>query len=126
MIRLIPCILLTVFIGCNNNIYISGRILFPDDQPLRKGEVVFQSETYITKSVLNQSGGFELKIPPGSYNVYILGAAEQDIIFVPPKNEPDTKKYLSLIAPSFGSATTTPLHCEIRKSTKQNFIVQYP
>jgi hypothetical protein len=126
-------ILLILFVGCNGNIKVSGKVQFPDGKTLERGEVVFQSKNHIAKGLIDKSGYFTIGgtkkgngVPPDFYAVYIMGAVEQDTMFVPPNDAPDMKRYLSLVASPFTSAQTTPLHFKIDKRTHIDIFVEYP
>lgn len=126
--------LLLGIVGCGSgNCSVSGNVAFPDGSPLTKGIVVFESPSGTGKGALDSSGHYVLGfhsatdgVPPGEYKVYIAMASTPDPNFVPPANEPDAAKYISLVAPEFESAASTPLRCKVERSGKHNFSVKAP
>jgi len=87
-------ILLTLFgtfvslgLGCNGNVHISGKVTYPDGTPLSTGQILFTDDFYMAKSDISKSGEYSLHsyrrndgIRKGVYKVYITGAMrfEQD------------------------------------------------
>ena len=121
------CLFVFSFSGCNSDtVRIKGEVLFTDGAPLKKGSVVFTSNTFSSSSNLNASGNYNIDLPPGSYKVHIALASELDESFVPPAHDPDAVRYIELINPKYASLEKTPLSCEIVKSGKQNFTVELP
>ncbi|MGL4594188.1 MAG: hypothetical protein ACRCUY_05615 [Thermoguttaceae bacterium] len=120
-------LLCTILVGCGSNMNtVSGKVTFPDGTPLKKGVVVFDSAIFTAKDQLKNNGTYRLEVPTGQYKIYIALASEQDPTFVPPPNEPDAARYISLVAPQFAAASQTPLECNVTGKTKFDFAVQAP
>ncbi len=125
---------LLLLAGCGSgNAKISGRITFPDGKPLTKGVVIFQSATNVAKGMLDADGRYVIGsqyaadgLPPGTYKVFIALASELDPTFVPPSNDPDALRYISLVAERFCSEQTTPLSGEVTRSATMDFTVEAP
>jgi len=122
--------LLSIFLcvslaGCGDGtMHINGTITFPDGSPLTQGTVAFASNTFTTSGALDARGRYSVSVPPGQYRVYIALASVKDETFVPPPDEPDAARWISLIHPLFASLDTTPLTCDISRSGIQDFVVE--
>ncbi len=123
---LIFLVLALLVTGCNGLSTVSGIVTFEDESPLTTGTVVFQSPSFVTKSVLDSSGRYSVKIPPGEYAVYIPFANQKDETYVPPVDDPDAVRYIELIDPMFASAATSPLECSVTGSQTFDISVTKP
>lgn len=112
--------------GCDGLCAVSGKVTFEDATPLTKGAVTFQSSSYVTKGTLDQSGNYSLKVPPGEYTVYIPFASLLDTTFVPPADDPDAARYISLIDEKFVSASSSPLKCSVESRKRFDIVVERP
>ena len=122
------CVLLLSFFfpGCGgSNIKFSGKVTFPDGQPLTMGLVCFSTSTFMASGQLQPDGTYSLGslsendgIPPGKYKVYVQGAAK----------ETADGKMNNLIDKKFMEMASTPLEYEVKKgeSPKFDFVVEYP
>ncbi|MDR1271296.1 MAG: hypothetical protein LBK82_17455 [Planctomycetaceae bacterium] len=120
---------LFVFTGCDSHVHISGTVTFPDGKPLTKGTVVFQSDTFVAKGDLNNSGQYYLGsfrksdgLPLGFYKVYISGAGAVPEGFVAPTGSEDSG-YVPWVDSRFASAAATPIQCDVSKGMTFNFQV---
>lgn len=121
------CILLLLIIllltGCGNNIKLTGRVVFPDGEPLTTGTIYFAKSDFQARANIRSNGYYDVGslsekdgLPPGTYKVYIIGAIE---------NNPD-EKIISLIATEFIKAETTPLEITVPGENVYNITVQRP
>jgi len=105
---------------------VSGTVTFPDGSPLTQGTVAFATDAFTTSGALDSRGRYSVNVPPGQYRVFIALASVKDETFVPPPDEPDAARWISLIHPSFASLETTPLTCDVSRSGTHNFVVEPP
>jgi hypothetical protein len=117
--------LLTVMLltGCGNNIKLSGRVVFPDGEPLTTGTIYFAKPDFQARANIRPDGYYNVGslsekdgLPPGIYKVYILGAIE---------NNPD-EKIISLIATEYIREETTPLEITVPGENVYNITVEKP
>ena len=114
-----------VFCGCGgSNIKFSGKVTFPDGEPLTVGLVCFSTSTFMASGELQSDGTYSLGslaekdgIPPGKYKVYVQGAAVET-----------DGRMTSLIDSKFTEAASTPLEYEVSKGTPPqfDFVVESP
>jgi hypothetical protein len=71
--------------GAKNTSPVTGKVTFADGKPLAKGTVVFDDGEHVSKANIQSDGSYRLDYhgsgdgaPPGSYDVYIIGAAEYE------------------------------------------------
>jgi hypothetical protein len=109
--------------GCGNNIKLTGRVVFPDGEPLTTGTIYFAKSDFQARANIRSNGYYDVGslsekdgLPPGTYKVYIIGAIE---------NNPD-EKIISLIATEFIKAETTPLEITVPGENVYNITVQRP
>ncbi|MDR1962935.1 MAG: hypothetical protein LBQ50_04070 [Planctomycetaceae bacterium] len=109
------CFLL--FLGCSNGqVGLSGKIVFSDDgSPLTFGTVCLATSTFQAKGEIKNNGSFTMGsigaidgIPPGTYNVGILGVTE----------ELNDGTIYSLLDPKWNSPSTSGFSVTIEKTTK--------
>ena len=118
------CVSLT---GCGDGtVRVSGTVSFPDNSPLTVGAVIFANDTYTNQSALNSSGRYSINVPPGNYKIFIGYASVRDETFVPPPNDPDAVRHISLVHSMFASLDETPLICDITRGGAHNFTVENP
>ena len=120
-------ILCVLFTGCGDGtVRISGTVTFPDNSPLTAGAVVFANDAYTKQSALDSGGRYSINVPLGSYKVFIGYASVRDETFVPPPDDPDAVRHISLVHPSYAALDSTPLICDITGGGTQNFTVEKP
>lgn len=108
---------------------VTGKVTFPDGTPLTKGEVVFEGAEYEARGQIKEDGTYELGsyevddgAPPGSYRVYLDGAAAgHSDDFEEGEDEPKP-----LVHPRFLSAETSKLECEVDGETTFDIAVEQP
>ena len=73
--------LLASLVGCNGNVHVTGRVTYPNGQPLTIGQVIFTDDYYMGKSDLDKNGEYSIHtlrrndgIRKGRYRVYIVCA----------------------------------------------------
>jgi hypothetical protein len=138
LLFLLSCLTGLIFLaGCNENISVSGKVVFPDGKPLQTGTVCFQNEIVVATGELQNDGSFQLGLekkgsglPSGSYQVYISGAQNIEKT-PPPKNNPEgwgDPIVTPLIHQKFMSPQTSGLSCEVVKGMKLPYTitVEYP
>ncbi|MDR2641910.1 MAG: hypothetical protein LBC74_03875 [Planctomycetaceae bacterium] len=112
-----------LFVGCSNNVELSGKITFSDDNnPLNRGEVYFETDNYFARGAIKPDGSYVVGslsskdgLPPGQYRVYI-SAAEKE---TKQKDEYGNNISEPLIDPKFTSGKTSGLIVDVSKTTKK-------
>lgn len=103
---------LSYFFGCGNgNVGLHGTVVFSDDgSPLGVGTVCFETSTFCARGRLQPDGTFSVGsqgladgLPPGSYRVFIAGAAR----------EISPEQFESLIDEKYGDGSTTDWVCDV-------------
>ena len=101
--------------GCSPNQRTSGKITFPDGEPLTAGTVIFAKEGFISRSFVKPDGSYDISsvkegdgVPPGTYKVYVINAMAK----VDP-NDPENDAMKALVDAKFTSETTTPLEITV-------------
>ena len=108
--------------GCGDKIKLSGRVVFPDGQPLSVGAIYFTNDHFTARAFLRPDGSYDVGslaqkdgLPAGTYKVHIVGAiGEKD------------GKMRDLIATEFASETLTPLSITVPGERVYNITVEYP
>lgn len=128
---------LTVCVGCNGNVHISGKVTYPDGTPLSIGQIIFTDDFYMAKSDINKNGEYSLHsarrndgIRRGTYRVYITGAMrfeESDddspsVGLAPVRMD----RIVNLIDDQHMTADTSGWEYELKKSQKIDFTVYPP
>lgn len=74
-------LMLTICVGCDRNVHVTGRVTFENGQPLTIGQIIFTDDFYMGKSDLDKNGEYSLHtysrndgVKKGIYRVYITGA----------------------------------------------------
>lgn len=113
--------------GCNSKISVDGTVAFEDGTPLKTGTVYFESSEASARGILDEKGHYVLEsektkdgVLPGTYRVYILGAAESGY------DSEKNWKSKPLIDSKFQSAGTSELSCDVQKKTTYNITVTPP
>ena len=117
-----PLLLILVLTGCSDNIAVSGKVTFSDDNtPLTVGMVFFETETFQARGVLDSEGRYQLGsreltdgLPAGQYRVYIGGALVED-----PRIRSGEGPPLPLLESQYESGTTSGLTADVDKSNKK-------
>jgi hypothetical protein len=122
-LALILCV--CVLSGCGSKyVQFGGKVVFDDDgTPLTEGVVIFTTETFQAEGRLTENGTYQLGsltpkdgLPPGTYKVFISGAAEYL----------DNGTVIPFIHPDYLERTTTPLTCEVSRSGLKSFDIRVP
>ena len=133
--RTISFFLSTLFIfsmGCSDNLSMSGKVVFSDDQsPLTVGVVCFESDKLLAKGVLKENGSYDVRssesvrgLPPGDYKVYISGASRTEAASF---NNAQLLKQIPLIDPKYSNAPTSGLSVTVKRGVKTfDFTVDRP
>jgi len=123
------CVLLAA--GCGGNVKVTGKVTFPDGEPLTTGQVVFENEKISAMGKLTGDGTYTLGtdkesngIPKGQYRVYITGAvtygdppqipAATGGTYNPAGNSGLLPSSISLIDRKFRSAETSELVADVK------------
>lgn len=120
-IRLVmPVMLFCVLAGCSNNIKFGGKVTYEDGTPLTIGTVVFSTPTYQADGEIQPDGSYRLGslhpkdgLPPGQYQVFVIGAVEYQ-----------GEKEIPLVSGELTSRKMTPLVCEVSKKGPATFDFQ--
>lgn len=118
---LLGIVLLT---GCTDKQQLSGTITFSDDgTPIPMGTVFFQSENAISRAKIHPDGTYTVSsvsnkdgLPPGKYDVYLLGVDEPPI---KDKMGHEIPSGISLIDVKYRSASTSGLSFTVDGSAKK-------
>lgn len=109
----VACLLFAA--GCGPNQKLTGKVTFPDGEPLTTGTVIFTKPGFISRSFIHPDGSFKVGtvkegdgIPPGTYKVYII----QALAPVDP-DDPESDAMKPLIDEKFASEDMTPLEITI-------------
>lgn len=77
----VSALFLASLVGCSGNVHVTGRVTYPNGQPLTIGQVIFTDDYYMGKSDLDKNGEYSLHslrrndgIRKGTYRVYIVCA----------------------------------------------------
>lgn len=135
---LISAFLAFVFValaGCNGNVHITGRVTYPNGQPLTVGKVIFTDDFYMGKSNLNKNGEYSIHtlrrddgIKKGVYRAYIVGAVR----FEPGKTVKDRLQdytldnLVLLIDMQHTNPDTSGWVFDVQKNSKIDFVVYPP
>ena len=141
MLTLFCCVLITA--GCGRNVKVTGKVSFPDGEPLSTGQVVFENGKISAMGKLSADGSYTLGtetekngIPPGKYRVYITGAVTYGDVPVPvstpggaydPRgNSSSLPASISLIDRKFRSAETSSLEVDVKGTMTYDIRVEKP
>jgi hypothetical protein len=109
--------------GCGDKEKLSGKVVFPDGQPLTTGTISFTNHDYTARAHLRANGTYDVGslserdgLPAGTYKVHISGAIEVK----------EDGKEASLIAPEFVSESKTPLSITVPGERVYNITVERP
>ncbi|MCL2347185.1 MAG: carboxypeptidase-like regulatory domain-containing protein [Planctomycetaceae bacterium] len=126
-IILVVAVLFAPIVGCGSKITVDGTVRFEDGTPLKAGTVYFESADTSARGTLDANGRYVLSsqraqdgVPPGTYRVYILGAAESGY------DSQGQWTAKPLIDVKFQSATTSQLSCDVTKKTTFDITVTPP
>jgi len=119
---IVPLLLIVAFVGCSDNVAVSGRVTFSDDNtPLTVGMVFFETDTFQSRGILDSEGRYQLGsvkaadgLPAGQYRVYINGAVIDD-----PRSQPGTAPALPLLDLKYESGTTSELTADVDRSNRK-------
>ena len=108
--------------GCGDKEKLSGKVVFPDGQPLTTGTIYFINDNYTARAHLRANGTYDAGslserdgLPAGTYKGYISGAIEMK-----------DGKEASLISPEFASESKTPLSITVPGERVYNITVERP
>ena len=127
---LVFCLCALLLQGCGNQVSVKGKVTFPDGAPLTRGEVRFQTGTYMATGNIQPDGTYILSslgtndgILKGAYAVTVLafeessgGTLSGDVESVKPPE--------SLIDLKFNSPNTSELTCDVQGATEFNITVE--
>ena len=128
---LIFCISALLLQGCGNQVGVSGKVTFPDGAPLTRGEVRFQSPTFMASGNIQPDGSYVLSslgtndgIPRGTYTITVT--AFEDIgdtsgMDIEKGNVPVAR---SLIDMKYNSTETSGLSVDVQGSMVHNITVE--
>lgn len=113
--------------GCGNRIQLQGKVTFSDDgSPLTRGMVLFDDGQLVARGPIGADGSYAVGverendgIPPGTYRVSIVDAAEE----IPSGSDYVPPSYKKLIDDKYFLADTSELSVTVDASTKRFDIV---
>jgi len=126
---LIICLCALLLQGCGNQVNVSGRVTFPDGEPLTRGEVRFQTPTFMATGDIQPDGSYVLSslgtndgIPRGTYTVTVSAFADTgSTAGMSPSDVPPAQ---SLIDLRFNSPATSGLSVDVQGTTVFDFEVE--
>ena len=143
LLTLLFCVL--VVAGCNRNAKVTGKVAFPDGEPLTSGQVVFENEKLSAMGKLSKDGSYTLGtqkenngIPKGKYRVYITGAvtyketpapspsAGAPGVYNPGATSPPLPASVSLIHRKYRSVETSGLEVDVKGTMNYDIKVEKP
>jgi len=89
-LHVITLLLISLLVGCGPNVSVTGKVTFPDGTPLTSGEVVFQTDTMMSRGDIQEDGTYFMTtgenrgVPRGSYRVSIEGFGGPRMMMVAP------------------------------------------
>jgi hypothetical protein len=113
--------------GCGNRVNLQGKVTFSDDgSPLTCGMVLFDDGQIVARGPIGSDGTYAVGverdndgIPPGTYKVSIVDAAET----IPSGSEYVPPSYKKLIDDKYFFAESSELQVTVEPSTKRFDIV---
>jgi len=113
-----------LFTGCNSGKEkLSGRVVFPDGEPLTVGMIYFTNDHFTARAQLRSDGSYDVGslaekdgLPAGTYKVHISGAIEVN----------SDGSEIPLVAREFAADTTTPLTITVPGERVYNIEVERP
>ena len=126
--RLFTVFLLTglaSFLGCSQNVKLSGTVTYQDDgSPVTRGAVFFETPTLVAQGDIQSDGtyvvgstGLNDGLPKGEYSVSIRGADE--ITFTPGAGGSQVERRKALIDPKYQRADSSGLTFTVDGKTKK-------
>lgn len=111
------------FSGCSNRVHLEGTVTYSDDgSPLTRGMVLFDDGQIVARGPIGSDGNYAVGveqendgIPPGTYRVSIVDAAEE----IPSGSEYVAPSYKKLIDEKYFLADTSELSVTVDTSTKR-------
>ena len=140
LLTMIPLLVFICVTGCSGNVKVTGKVAFPDGEPLSTGQVIFENEKMSAMGRLSEDGSYTLGsdkegngIPPGKYRVYITGAVTYGEPPPPPTDMYSQRGSLSPLAPSitlinrkFLSVETSGLEVDVKGAMTYDIKVEKP
>ena len=118
-------------VGCGQNVKVTGKVTFEDGEPLTRGRVCFQTETFYADGPLQPDGTYTLGstgentgLPKGTYQVSITGAVTPPKVLDPAMGR--VTPAVPLIHGKFTNQTTSGLTCEVKGRTVFDITVTPP
>lgn len=132
-----PLILATTsFVGCWGNPHVTGRVTYPNGEPITTGHVVFTDDYLLAKSDIDRNGEYSLHmfsrndgIRKGTYKVYISGAVQfnrDDLLNDDGDESSGLTRFELLVDPQYSNPDTSGWVFEIKKSVKIDLVVYPP
>ena len=127
MLRLFcSAVLLTLIVGCSDNVGLKGTVTFSDDDsPVTAGTVAFRKDGKIARGDINKNGkyvvGFEKEsngLPPGKYEVFLTGTDKVTATLTNKEMETYDYVYEPLLDKKYENPETSGLSLEVTASTK--------
>ena len=119
---LLLCLCVLLLQGCGNQVSVKGRVTFPDGKPLTRGEVRFQTPSFVATGDIQPDGTYVLGsrgandgIPKGTYTVTV--SAYEDAGSTAGMSAEDAKPANPLIDLKYSSPTTSQLSCDVQGAT---------
>ena len=127
------CLCALLLQGCGNQVAVSGKVTFSDGSPLTRGEVRFQTSTFMASGNIQPDGSYILSslgkddgIPAGTYTVTVTAyEAPSDIAGKMPSDLPLVSAK-SLIDLKYSSPQTSGMSVDVRGSMVHNITVTAP
>ena len=131
------------FAGCGGNVHVTGKVTFPNGQPLTAGQVIFTDDFYMGRSDIDRNGEYSIHtlrrndgVRKGTYRVYITGAMRLeggettlkgiDSIMNLSQSDFKTADVVQLIDMQHTNPDTTGWIFEVKKNSKIDLVVYPP
>ena len=126
--------------GCGGNVKVTGKVSFPDGEPLSTGQVIFESEKISAMGKLSEDGSYTLGtdkenngVPRGKYRVYITGAVTYGEAPPPPGDmyarrgsESPLAASIPLVHRKYMSVETSGIEVEVQGTMTHDIKVERP
>jgi hypothetical protein len=114
-----------LFVGCSQNVKVSGKVTFPDGEPVKFGSVVFETPKNCYSARLNQDGFYSIGdtkdgagIPEGEYKIWLSGTDE---IIETNKENNNVETTKPRVNSKFTKPETSNLKFEVKRGKKLKF-----
>lgn len=119
-VSIVLVLILLLFVGCSENVKVTGNVKFEDGSPLTFGTVVAESDSGRATGEINEKGIFKLDgakkgagVLPGKYKVWLVGTEENTF-----DEETGVSTSITRVDAKYSSSSTTDLSYDIDPQNK--------